>query len=165
MELFDEFKELDPGSIRRLETQPQASDQPETLRLRSIIEPLKDIEDAVLVIYHGLGRLAHNITRSQISLRRRNENRQLPFATIGQGYRIGNHNRHNLYTLLCIDNGLEATLFQERLGDIDTDRQLLSFLKSKYYEHRSSKSRLTLRILKHVRLTRVGAIVQSTSNQ
>lgn len=156
MELFDDFKELEADSIRRLEEDLRVSRGPGVRRRGVIVETLKGAKDIAYVVYDGVGRLMHNMMKGQISLRRSNvNNRQRPTAptqtsSINMSVQCGPH------ILLCIDNGsLMTTLFQERLGLIDTDQHLFVFLKSKYYEYKPIKSWLTLRSLKQVSLTRV----------
>lgn len=61
-----------------------------------------------------------------------------------------------LHLLLCIDKGETLTrLHQERLHEINGDKELFSSLRKWYSEHRKLSSWLTLRSVKSLSLARV----------
>ena len=155
MKLFEDFKRTDEDVVRRLEQDMQQTRPPSTYQ-GAAKETIQAIKDIAYVLFDGLGRLGHNIIKARISLRRSSSNTGSPTNTAVEAGRANVGPYHRRYVILCIDKGSTMTaLYQERLGPISTDRQLVQFLKTKYHQYRSRRSWFTLRSLKSVSLNRV----------
>lgn len=159
--MFDDFTELCQGSIEQLENDLRRQQPSSKYRARQGVLPetVQAVSDVVQVILDGLRRLLHNLKPRLLS-RYNKPSATLPTVMVTQPIQGNGNSQPSLRALLCIDKSATlTTLCQEQLDSISTDRHLLSILKAKYFENKSTKSWLTLRSLKCVCLTRVSLLL------
>lgn len=159
MKLFDDFKDTNPHLFGQLE-QNVLRTQGLSAYQGAVNNTVQAIKDVVHVVFDGLGRLRHNLTKARISLRRNGPNAGSSANAPVQAGQVSLGPYCRRHVLLCIDKtSTMTTLFQERLSSISTDRQLLEFLRTKYYQYRSKRSWFTLRNLKRVSLSKVCCLI------
>jgi hypothetical protein len=158
--LFDDFTELEVGSVKDLERKLQElEDSANTDRtfgetisegFRVLWKPIKHRLQKQHPLNSGTGNLLPLEENGQRSKTLAGSNpTQQPEQT-------GSKCQDTLYLLLCIDNGKSGTpLYQEHLGDIRTDRKLFFFLRSSYFSHWNAKYWVTLRRFRSLSLSRV----------
>lgn len=122
MKLFDDFKDTEPDLVRHLEQDMRQTQRPSTYQ-DIVYGTIHAIEDVAYVVFDGLARLGHNLTKGRISLRRNIPNAGSPTNAAVEAGRVSLGPYCRRHVLLCIDRGSTmTTLFQERLGPISTDR-------------------------------------------
>lgn len=161
MQLYDDFIELEPGSIERLEQELRAMSTNYGNSIgESINSLLKRVTESFKRAFQRI-RPSENASGLQLNRMNRQQTTSYPESTgaISTAPTIINDARSQdiQRLLLCIDQGPLATpLFQERLGYVRTDRELFHFLHSEYFGRWNNRSWWTLRSIQRVSLTRVG---------
>lgn len=163
MQLFDDFIELKPGAVSALERE---------LREQNKENQVQRLSQAA----RGVGNLFSQTltTLSTWSSQFNKTTSLLPNSNMLNSTQAGNQaqsnpyhlnqpgNQNILHLMLCVDKGLSgAPLFQERLADITTDRQLFMFLRSEYAKKWHPGFWLTLRTIETLSLTRVSYTIGS----
>jgi hypothetical protein len=160
--LFDDFTELEVGSVKTLERELQELERSANMD-RTLWETISEGFRALWKpIEHRLQK-QHPANSGTGNLLPLEEIRQRSNILAGsnpaqQPEQTRPGCQDTLYLLLCIDNGNSGTpLHQELLGDIRTDRKLFSFLRSSYFLHWNAKHWVTLRRFRSLSLSRVCA--------
>jgi len=165
--LFDDFTELESGSVKELEIELQ--------KLHGSTNTTRDLGKAISEGFKALWTSTGQRLRNQHPSNSRRGS-VLPLEEIRQRSNVlpasndtqqpdqaGHGCRDALHLLLCIDKGNSGTpLYQEQLGDVTTDRGLFLFLRSKYFRHWNARQWFTLRSVGSLSLSRVCIILTST---
>jgi hypothetical protein len=158
--LFDDFTELESGSVKELEIELQELGR-STQRTRNLWKS----------IFEGFGVLSKPTEHGLQKQRPSNSHRGnvLPLEEIRQPpnalHRSNDAQRPNrpdakcqdtLHLLICVDKRKYGTpLHQEHLNGVSTDRELFLFLRSKYFGHWNVRNWFTLRNIGSLSLSRV----------
>ncbi|KAL4861675.1 hypothetical protein BDV12DRAFT_179897 [Aspergillus spectabilis] len=159
LRLFDDFTELEFGSVKELEIELQ--------ELGCSTQRNRDLRMTLFEFLRVLWKRAEHYLQKQRSSNSQREN-MLPIKEIRQppnGPHQSNATQQpnepsakcqdTLHLLLCIDKENSGTpLQQEQLEGINTDRQLFLFLRSKYFRQWNVRNWLTLRNIGSLSLSR-----------
>lgn len=158
--LFDDFDELELGSVKQLEIQLQERG--------GSFESSHSLQKAIYETFRAVWRFIERCFRWQHSSAS-DEGNILPLEENGQQAN-GRHQSHpaprhdsksalnkdDFLLLLCIDKGdTETPLHQKNLDQVSTDRELFEFLRSQYFGYRKIQSWFTFRTIHQLSLTRV----------
>ncbi|KAI0122409.1 hypothetical protein F4814DRAFT_408647 [Daldinia grandis] len=150
-DLFDDFVEIEPGSLQVLQDSLQGALQKGTSgKVNPNTYILQDMRECVKRVFGSLRR-ALSTTHSSIN------NRTLPLhqTTSPNTPSSPLQSLDLLHVLFCIHTGETGLrLHQERLPGITSDRELLLFLRKEYSTYRKVTSWLTLRSVTRVSLAR-----------
>ncbi|KAI0139519.1 hypothetical protein F4776DRAFT_592738 [Hypoxylon sp. NC0597] len=144
--LYDDFSGLTPESLKDIENELRSKNSPQPpIRpnggLSNWIPTFRDFKQGIRIILRGW---------------RSNGNASLPLHTTQQFPTNGlSTNSKILYILYCVHDSRTGIRFhQERLHNISTDKELLSFLKAQYRQHRNTLSWFRLRHVSKVLVNR-----------
>ncbi|OTA84163.1 hypothetical protein M434DRAFT_173935 [Hypoxylon sp. CO27-5] len=144
--LYDDFSGLTPESLKDMENELRLTNnaQPPTRLNGSFsdwIPTFRDLKQGIRIILRGW---------------RSNRNTSLPLHTAQQSQTQNLSTASKiLYILYCVHASRTGIRFhQERLHNICTDKELLSFLKAQYQHHRNTLSWFRLRHVSKVMLNR-----------
>ncbi|KAK7583641.1 hypothetical protein V3481_012923 [Fusarium oxysporum f. sp. vasinfectum] len=148
--LYDDFIELEPGSLKDLEVELQVINSGDS---QSSYRNIRSITES----FSAWVKLIKQMIQS---MRRGSATDNLPIPLHNITYQANESRKPDLdilHLLCCLHSGETGImLHQERIPHVSTDRELIMFLKEAYQKQRNVMPWLRLRHVSRLLLTRVG---------